>query len=139
VRSTLIQRPNSLTNRDKSLNRFSPCYLQSPLLIDFTPPPPPRKSGLKLVCSVNILYGNLKSANSQDYAQKPQRNCTFMNSPSGKDNFEIMLKSWIFETYSKCKYLYIALTVHAYIIFCVNLQTVSSCYNKYNRSPVLYV
>jgi hypothetical protein len=29
------------------------------------------------------LYKNLKSDNSQDYAQKPQRNCTFMNSASG--------------------------------------------------------
>jgi hypothetical protein len=38
------------------------------------------KSGLKPVCNV---YGNLKSENSQDYAQKPQRNCTFMNSASG--------------------------------------------------------
>jgi hypothetical protein len=27
---------------------------------------------LKLVCTVNIVYGNLKSKNSQDYAQKPQ-------------------------------------------------------------------
>ncbi len=45
------------------------------------------KSGLKLVCNVNIVYGNLKSENSQDYAQKTQRNCTFsytfMNSASG--------------------------------------------------------
>ncbi len=32
-----------------------------------------------LVCNVNILYWNLKSQNSQDYAQKPQRNCMFMN------------------------------------------------------------
>jgi hypothetical protein len=38
---------------------------------------------LKLVCNVNIIYGNLKSENSQDYAQKPQRSCTFMNSASG--------------------------------------------------------
>jgi hypothetical protein len=30
------------------------------------------KSGLKLVCNVNIVNGNLKSENSQDYAQKPQ-------------------------------------------------------------------
>ena len=30
-------------------------------------------------------YRNLKSENSQDYAQKPQRNCTFMNSASGHD------------------------------------------------------
>jgi hypothetical protein len=37
---------------------------------------------LKLVCNVNIVYGNLKSENSQDYAQKPQRNCTFWNSAS---------------------------------------------------------
>jgi hypothetical protein len=27
-------------------------------------------------------YRNLKSENSQDYAQKPQRNCMFMNSVS---------------------------------------------------------
>ncbi len=32
-----------------------------------------------LVCNVNILYWNLKFQNSQDYAQKPQRNCMFMN------------------------------------------------------------
>ncbi len=43
------------------------------------PPPSPSKRGLKLVCNVNIVYGNLKSENSQDYAQKPQRNCTSMN------------------------------------------------------------
>ncbi len=36
-------------------------------------------SGLKLVCYGNIVYGDLKSKNYQDYAQKPQRNCTFMN------------------------------------------------------------
>jgi hypothetical protein len=40
-----------------------------------------RKSGLKLVCNVNV-YGNLKSENSQDYAQKPQQKYTFMNSAS---------------------------------------------------------
>ncbi len=54
-------------------------------LYRFDPPPPlpPQgKSGLKLVCNVNIVYRNLKSENSQDYAQKPQRNCTFMNSTS---------------------------------------------------------
>ncbi len=38
------------------------------------------KSGLKQVFYVNIVYGNLKFENSQDYAQKPQRNCMFMNS-----------------------------------------------------------
>jgi hypothetical protein len=38
--------------------------------------------GLKQVFNVNIVYGNLKSDNSQDYAQKPQQNCSFMNSVS---------------------------------------------------------
>ncbi len=37
----------------------------SPLLLS--------KSNLKLVCNVNIVYGNLKSEISQDYAQKPQQ------------------------------------------------------------------
>ncbi len=37
---------------------------------------------IAFVCNANIVYGNLKSENSQDYAQKPQRNCTFMNSAS---------------------------------------------------------
>ncbi len=68
----------------KSLKSFSHYYSYSPLLTDITPPPPPmRKSGLKLVCNVIIVYGNPKSENSQDYAQKPQRKCTFTNSPSG--------------------------------------------------------
>jgi hypothetical protein len=31
-------------------------------------------------------YRNLKSDNSQDYAQKPQRNCTFMSLDSGHDD-----------------------------------------------------
>jgi hypothetical protein len=46
-------------------------------------PPLLSKSGLKLVCNVNIVYGNLKSENSQDYAQTPQPNYTFMNMASG--------------------------------------------------------
>jgi hypothetical protein len=36
-----------------------------------------------MVGNVNILYGYLKSENSQDYAQKPQQDCMFMNSASG--------------------------------------------------------
>ncbi len=44
----------------------------------YTPPLPPPS-----VCNVNIVYGNLKSENSQDYAQKSQLNYTFMNSASG--------------------------------------------------------
>jgi hypothetical protein len=50
----------------------------------FPPPPPPIKSYLKLACNVKSVYGNLQSWNSQDYAQKSQRNCTFMNSASGE-------------------------------------------------------
>ncbi len=46
---------------------------------------PPKKKCLKLVCYVNIVYRNLKSDNSQDYAQKPERNCMFMNSASVHD------------------------------------------------------
>jgi hypothetical protein len=48
----------------------------------YSPPPPLSKSGLKLVCNIDIVYGNLKSENSQDNAQKPQRNCMFKNSAS---------------------------------------------------------
>jgi hypothetical protein len=68
-------------NWNKSLKSFSPCYSRSPLL-QILLPPPLSKGCLKLVCNV-IVYGNLKSENSQDYAQKPQRNCTLMNSASG--------------------------------------------------------
>ncbi len=64
-------------NWDKSLTSFPSCYSQSPLLTDFTSPTP----WSEMVR--NILYGNLKSENFQDYGQKLQRNCTFMNSASG--------------------------------------------------------
>ena len=36
-----------------------------------------------LPCGLRNPYRNLKSENSQDYAQKPQRNCTVKNSASG--------------------------------------------------------
>jgi hypothetical protein len=70
------------------VKNFPPCYSQSPLLTDFSLLPLPlttplSKSGLKLVCNVNIVHGSLKAENYQDYAQKPRRNCTFMNSASG--------------------------------------------------------
>jgi hypothetical protein len=45
-------------NWDKSLKSFPPCYSQSPLLTHFTSLPL-GKSVLKLVCNVNIVYGNL--------------------------------------------------------------------------------
>ncbi len=54
------------------------------LLTSPRPHPTLSRSGLKLVCNVNIVYGNLKSENYQDYAQKSHRNSTFMNSTSGK-------------------------------------------------------
>ncbi len=66
-------------NWDKSLKSFASFYSQSPLVTNFTPPT--SQSGLK---PVNIVYGNLKSENSQEYAQNPQRNCTFMNSASAR-------------------------------------------------------
>ena len=67
-------------NWDKSLKSFAiHSHLYKRILLPF----PLSKSGLKLVCNVNIVYGNLKSENSQDYAQKPQWNCTFINTASG--------------------------------------------------------
>ncbi len=50
----------------------------------------PSKSDLKLGCNVNIIDGNLKFENSQDYAQKPELNCTLMNSASGKGPLEVV-------------------------------------------------
>jgi hypothetical protein len=49
--------------------KFFLLAIQASLLTDFTPYPPFRKIGLKLACNVNIVYGNLKAENSQDYAQ----------------------------------------------------------------------
>jgi hypothetical protein len=51
--------------------------------MDFTPPPFSKSRLKKLVCNVKIVYGNLKFENYQDYAQKPQQNCTLMKSASG--------------------------------------------------------
>jgi hypothetical protein len=51
----------------------------------YSPSPPPRAKVVcfKLVCNVHIVYRNLKSEESQDYAQKPQLHCMFMNSAFG--------------------------------------------------------
>ncbi len=57
--------------------------IHSHLNYGFYSPLPLGKSVLKLVSNVNIVYGNLNPENSQEYAQKPQRHCTFMNSTSG--------------------------------------------------------
>jgi hypothetical protein len=46
-----------------------------------------RKTDIKLYplpFGLKKPYINLKSENSQDYAQKPQRICMFMNSASGR-------------------------------------------------------
>ncbi len=51
-------------------------------LLRILSPSPTRASVLKMVYNVNVIYRNLKSENSQDYAQKPPWNCTFMNSAS---------------------------------------------------------
>jgi hypothetical protein len=65
----------------KSLQSFPPSLFTVASTNGFypPPPPPPSKSVLKLVCYVNIVYGNIKSESSQDFAQKPQRNSMFMN------------------------------------------------------------
>ncbi len=65
----------------KVLRVFLLAIRKSPLLTDFAPFPL-SKSGLKLFCYVKIVYGNTKSESSQDFAQKPQRSCTFNNSAS---------------------------------------------------------
>jgi hypothetical protein len=59
----LLKVNDDVTSADKSLKRSE-------------------QKWFKVVCNANIVYGNLKSENSQDYAQKPQRNCMFMNSAS---------------------------------------------------------
>jgi hypothetical protein len=69
-----------LFNPRKSFQSFPPCYSQSPLL-------PLEQKWVETVFNVNIVNGNHKSDNSQDYAQKPQRNCTFMNLASGLNVF----------------------------------------------------
>jgi hypothetical protein len=65
-------------NWDKSFQSFSSLLFTVTSTNGFYSLPFLSKSGLKLACNVNIAYGNFK-INSQDYAQKPQQNCTYMN------------------------------------------------------------
>jgi hypothetical protein len=58
--------------------------IHSHLYLRFYSPFPLEQKWLKLVCNVQTVYANRKSEKSQDYAQKPQRNCMFMNSASVK-------------------------------------------------------
>jgi hypothetical protein len=41
------------------------------------------------LCGLRSPYRNLKSENSQENVQKPQRNCTFMNTASGVQSADI--------------------------------------------------
>jgi hypothetical protein len=85
-RDIRVQRPNSWMKLGQKSEEFSSLLFTVTSTNGFySPPPPPpslSKSGLKLFCNINILYGNLESENSQDYGQKPPRNCTFVNSAS---------------------------------------------------------
>jgi hypothetical protein len=73
---TLIYKVAVYAPAQRADNLYPICTLWSPQQIGFINL---SKKGFKLVCNVNIVYGNLKSENSQDYAQKQQRNCPFMN------------------------------------------------------------
>ncbi len=49
-------------------------HLSNRILLPLPPPPPPsRAKGVWNLCNVNIVYGNLKYENCQDYAQKHQQ------------------------------------------------------------------
>ncbi len=94
-------------NPDKSFKSLHPCYSQSCLLYSFAlrflflqthatsyslysallyrlkkKGGKPDKKPHPLSYVLRNPYKNFKSENSQDYAQKPQRNCMFMNSAS---------------------------------------------------------
>ena len=99
----------------KSLKSFPPCYSQSTLITD-PPPPLPSKNGLKLVCNVNIVYGKLKSDNSNDYTQKPQRNCTFMNSALGEKRRAKFQEIWKCNNSGEKKVLFTLLTLQRFWI-----------------------
>ncbi len=47
----------------------------------------PDRKPYPLTYGIRNTYRNVKSENSQDYAQKPQRNCTFMNLASCPPSF----------------------------------------------------
>ncbi len=108
--SSTVQSPGRIVERnpDKSLKSFPPCSSQSPLqlcleiyissnsrnLLQFLEFSYCTLQKIKEESLIEnhapLHYGlrnpnrNLKSENSQDYAQKPQQNCTFMNSASVK-------------------------------------------------------
>ncbi len=81
--STVSSEAEFLDVIETKSSKFSSLLFKITSTNGFYSVPPLSKSDLKLVCNVNIVYGNLKSENSEDYAQKPQRNCPLMNSASG--------------------------------------------------------
>ncbi len=95
-----------LGNPDKSLKNFPPSYSQSPLQLClrflFLQPhatsysfckgerrTPDRKPN-PLPYGLLNPYRNLKSENSQDYSQKPQIDCMFMNWASGNKCYTVV-------------------------------------------------
>ncbi len=108
------RRPNSGRNPEKILKSFLPCYSQSPLhlcLVYFFKLTQPLTNSSVRCCTLlnkkdenlienktpfpmlkEIHTGNLKFENYQDYGQRPQRNCTFMNYASGSKCCAICLQ-----------------------------------------------
>jgi hypothetical protein len=79
--------------------------------------------GLKLVCNVNIVYGNLNTENCQDYAQKPQQNCTSMNSASVKTLLTRHIDSTLCFTFLK------------QLVFLRTLLRILKCRNRCRSGP----
>ncbi len=78
---------------------------------------------------MNNVHGNLKSENSQDYAQKPQRNCTFMNSASVQVRYCLLY--WEKKNYSPLQANWVELTTEQYK-FAYEYKYI--CYSKpYNK------
>jgi hypothetical protein len=86
--------PQRRLQKTKVLGVFLLAIHSTPTNGFYAPPPPPLEQ--TVVCNVNIVYGNLKSENSPVYAQKPQQNCTFMNSASEHVGYTIWyLELWL--------------------------------------------
>ncbi len=80
-----IQRPNSGTSLGQKSYEFSYLLFTVTSTNGFYPPPPLQQKWFETGWNVNIVNGNLKSENSQNYAQKPQWNRTLINSASVHD------------------------------------------------------